>query len=95
MKFFEYFLRRHLRLRFFSNTFQRVKHMYSKPFSPYESFLGCVTIFSHDDVLGRTGCDSRDPISIQDADFLDGTELLTRSEPQPKRIFRDLFGWYS
>jgi hypothetical protein len=86
LHFFEYFLRRHLRLRFlldaFDEEFGRLK---------FSEFQWCVGIFSHDDVEGRPSYTGPDlPLS---ASFLDGTELLTAFDPQPVRFFMHKRYW--
>jgi hypothetical protein len=85
LKFFEYFLRRHLQLGFLSEAFEPSNSQ------GYDTFCIRLTIFPHDDVPGRMAY--RDNARMSSADFLDGTEVLTRSEPRPTRVFR-LLNWH-
>lgn len=79
LKFFEYFLRRHLGLRFISGAFYSFQDLH------YDEFLRHLTIFSCDDVPGRE--DAGKVINLEEAGFLDGTELLTTLESPPVREF--------
>ncbi|AEO71974.1 uncharacterized protein THITE_2093475 [Thermothielavioides terrestris NRRL 8126] len=87
LHFFEYFLRRHLRLRLLPNLFDED---IGEPI--FREFQRCVGIFSHDDVEGRPPYTDPDfPLS---AGFLDGTELLTAFDPRPARVFVRKAGWW-
>jgi hypothetical protein len=86
LKFFEYFLQRHLGLCFDAYTGPEVHYL------DYASteFTDGVAIFSPDDV------GHRDPLqhlshSLNDADFLDGSELVTKHPPHyhDQRYFND------
>ncbi|KAJ4286404.1 hypothetical protein N0V88_008027 [Collariella sp. IMI 366227] len=79
LKFFEYFLRRYLGLRFISGAFHSLQDL------NYDEFLRHLTIFSCDNVPGRENMGK--VINLEEAGFLDGTKLLTALESQPVREF--------
>ncbi|KAL2173894.1 uncharacterized protein P884DRAFT_210409 [Thermothelomyces heterothallicus CBS 202.75] len=88
-KFFEYFLRRHLGLRLLSSSFDNSTD------PSYLAFLGSLAIFAHDDVLVREPYKGPNASVISDASYLDGTELLTKSDPPAVRVFRHQSDWFS
>ncbi|KAK4243358.1 hypothetical protein C7999DRAFT_44818 [Corynascus novoguineensis] len=86
-RFFDYFLRRHLGLRFRSDVL-------SDDFDPgYLAFLSSLAVFAHDDIPGRVPYGSTDASVLPAASYLDGTELLTRADPPPRRVFRHQSHW--
>jgi hypothetical protein len=85
LKFFAYFLERHLGLCFHPRTFRRDRCDFLD--KSYEEFAESITIFAHDDVEGRLACDLS--ASIGDADILDGSELLARSPCEDKPFYRE------
>ncbi|KAL2146818.1 hypothetical protein VTI28DRAFT_2299 [Corynascus sepedonium] len=88
-RFFDYFLRRHLGLRFLSNVL-------SDDSDPaYLAFLSSLAVFAHDDIPGRVPYGSTDAPVLPAASYLDGTELLTRADPPPRRVFRHQSDWYT
>jgi hypothetical protein len=77
LRFFEYFLQRHLGLCFHPFTFMEIDRIDRIDLS-FQEFVGTATIFSHDDVEDRCSFTSG---SLNFADFLDGSELLTKYSP--------------
>ena len=49
--------------------------------SLYDTFARCIAIFSHDDVRGRITSSGHAMSPLLSADLLDGTEVLTKSDP--------------
>ena len=82
LKFFEYFLQRHLGLCFNDGAFIDDPGSESDDRS-YERFVDTATIFSHDDVENR--CAMSDALNF--ADFLDGSEMLTKIPQDLTRIY--------
>jgi hypothetical protein len=84
IKFFEYFLRRHLGLRFrpcvFFGEMLVGPHIIQWRQTLYARFVDEITLFADDRVRGRRALrGSGDGLN---ADFLDGSELLTAYEPE-------------
>lgn len=83
LKFFEYFLQRHLDACFCPITFQDIGADLMA--TEYRLFLDSITIFSEDDVKDSSGFYPWGMLS--DADFLDGSELLTKYPADCPRYF--------
>jgi hypothetical protein len=85
-KFFEYFLQRYLGVCFDTawptNGQHRLKDL-------FQQLLACLTIFSHDDVENRGPLPPR-VTGLSDADFLDGSELLTKYPPYYERFYNTI-----
>jgi hypothetical protein len=84
LKFFEYFLRRHLGVCFNWRTFTDDNGSEGGSDRSYHQFVGTATIFSHDDVEDRRALYDD---SLECADFLDGSEVLTKFPPDWERIY--------
>ena len=80
LRFFEYFLQRHLGLRFAQWTFMEFDRI-NRIQRFYQEFVGTATIFSHDDVENRHTGD------MYIADFLNGSEMLTKYPPDYTRFY--------
>lgn len=87
LKFFEYFLQRHLGLCFNVHTFKTIDGHHFLDQS-YQEFVGTATIFSHDDVENRCSFTSGDS-TLEMADFLDGSEMLERYPPDVTRVYQE------
>ncbi|KAL2134168.1 hypothetical protein VTI74DRAFT_867 [Chaetomium olivicolor] len=85
LKFFEYFLRLHLRLRFAPVAF----HYYREP--GYDECLKHVAILCHDDVEERPEYEG--PYT-EVAGFLNGIEILEPFDPHPIRVFKPPDKWW-
>ena len=77
LKFFEYFLQRHLGLCFDQDCFHTNYWDFDHPGKTCRDLVGDLTIFSHDDVGDRRA----------GSDFRDGSEMLTKYPPDFERIF--------
>ncbi|KAL2168325.1 hypothetical protein VTG60DRAFT_7369 [Thermothelomyces hinnuleus] len=73
LKFFEYFLLRHLNVCFYTITFRDIRS--DLMVREYRLFVDCITIFSEDDVEDSFAFPTWGMLT--DADFLDGSEMLT------------------
>ncbi|GAB1312678.1 F-box domain-containing protein [Madurella fahalii] len=85
-KFFEYFLRRCLGLRFLPNAF----HNATFDGEIFNGFATHSNIFGLDDDEDGEACYAGPDITVQDlsrADFLDGSEILTSFHPAPELAF--------
>lgn len=87
LKFFEYFLQRHLGLCFNAHTFKEIDGVDFVDQS-YQEFVGTATIFSHDDVENRCSFTPGDS-TLEMADFLDGSEILTKYPPDFTRFYQE------
>jgi hypothetical protein len=85
LKFFEYFLERHLALRLNCRAFSDDYGAEIEELS-YEQFVGTAALFSHDDVEKRGAMFSH---TLQLADFLDGSEMLTKIPVDLTRVYMD------
>ncbi|KAK4031158.1 hypothetical protein C8A01DRAFT_42349, partial [Parachaetomium inaequale] len=83
LKFFEYFLQRHLALCLNCRAFPDDPGAEVEELS-YEQFVGTATIFSYDDVENRSAMFSD---TLQLADFLDGSEMLTKFPLDLTRVY--------
>ncbi|KAL2016032.1 hypothetical protein VTK56DRAFT_4342 [Thermocarpiscus australiensis] len=83
LKFFEYFLQRHLGLCFNCRAFRDDPGAEDDELS-YQEFVGTATIFSHDDVENRCAMYGN---TLQLGDFLDGSEMLTKFPLHLTRIY--------
>ncbi|KAH8908133.1 hypothetical protein BR93DRAFT_977960 [Coniochaeta sp. PMI_546] len=79
-KFFEYFLRRYLGLRFELDAWSVEPEA-----DNWELFASNFGLFAHDDVEGRESYAATG--SFQVADFTDGSEILVSAEPTPTRVY--------
>ncbi|KXX76433.1 hypothetical protein MMYC01_200189 [Madurella mycetomatis] len=89
-KFFEYFLRRYLRLRFLPNSFHFITH----DGQIFNEFVSSLSLFALDDGEDRKACCSGPDVTVEDlstADFLDGSEILTSFDPPPELEFVRMF----
>ena len=83
LKFFEYFLQRHLGLCINDAAFTDDPGADIEELS-YETFVGTATIFSYDDVGNRRAmCGG----TLQVGDFLDGSEMLMKIPQDSTRIY--------
>ena len=82
IKFFGWFIDRYLDLSFAPDTFISVRGANQD----YRDLVNSFAIFSHDDVGGRVAHDP-DEFWFFDADFLDGSELLIRTDPSIARYY--------
>ncbi|KAK0721155.1 hypothetical protein B0H67DRAFT_486690 [Lasiosphaeris hirsuta] len=89
LKFFEYFLRRYLGARFVDNTFGEDFEYGTRP---YDEFMKSFAVFSHDDVAKRAPY-YQATSEIRNADFLEGSEMLTGWAPPPERYYRGPDEW--
>jgi hypothetical protein len=83
LKFFEYFLHRHVGLCFNSEVFEEDDGGDNFDLS-YEEFVSTATIFSHDDVESRCAMYGG---RLHCADFLDGSEMLIKFPLDLPRIY--------
>ncbi len=77
LKFFEYFLQRHLQLCFDHGVFRQGE--LRECTASLWAFASSIAIFSHDDVEERSPHYNYE--SLLDADFLDGSELVVKHPP--------------
>ncbi len=84
LKFFEYFLQRHLGLCLDSQAFREDELEYME--GSYQEFVETITIFSRDDVENRCPYDYSG--YLVDADFLDGSEMLTKYPSSYTRFYQ-------
>lgn len=85
-KFFEYFLRRYLKLRFLPNSFHFATFE-GQIFNEFSSSLG---LFALDDDEDRKPCCSGPDVTTEDlstAGILDGSEVVTSFDPPPELEF--------
>lgn len=83
LKFFEYFMQRHLQLCFEHGVF-REEDLEDYTASLW-AFTGSIAIFSHDDVEER--CPHSNYESLYEADFLDGSELVVKHPPDFEPVY--------
>lgn len=79
-KFFEYFLRRYLGVRFAFDAWLDAPEA-----DNWELFASNFGLFAHDDVEGRESFTATG--SWQDADFTDGSEILVSERPVPVKVY--------
>lgn len=91
IKFFEYFLRRFLNVRFALRAFTPDR----EEGRPYDEFMKSFGIFAHDDIPKRSGA-WRPCTRLGEVDFLDGSELLQGVSPAPEGVYveYDMWIWY-
>ncbi len=77
LRFFEYFLQRHLGLCFYEDCFHTYESNTTHPGGSVRELVRDLTIFSHDDAEDRRA----------GADLRDGSEILTKYPPNFNRIF--------
>ncbi|KAK4149157.1 hypothetical protein C8A00DRAFT_47172 [Chaetomidium leptoderma] len=85
LKFFEYFLQRHLGLCLDHQAFREDELEFME--RSFQEFVGTITIFSHDDVENRRSYEYWAG-TLDDADFLDGSELLRKHPPNFTRFYK-------
>ncbi len=92
VKFFEYYLRRHLQLCFGDDTF--CESELQDVTRSMHAFEGCATIFAHDDVENRAELHAMDEMLFH-AGFLDGSEMLQQYPPdhEPYYEWKSFRGW--
>jgi len=81
LKFFEYFLQRQLGICLDGNVFREDTPDFMS--WTYQEFTETIGIFSHDDVENRDSYDTWR--NLVEADFLDGSEILTKYPPDYER----------
>jgi hypothetical protein len=85
MKFFEYFLQRHLGLCLDCQAFREDRLDFME--RSYQDFTGTLGIFAHDDVKGRYSYDYGTQ-HVDGADYLEGSEILTKYPPNFTRVYQ-------
>jgi hypothetical protein len=90
MKFFEYFLQRHLGLCLDCQAFREDELEFME--RSVEEFAGTLAIFAHDDVEGRGSYDYWTE-NVDRADYLEGSEILTKYPPTFTRVYQQKQRW--
>jgi len=80
-KFLVWFFHRYMGLAFATATFVSINAR-----QEYRGLLNTFAIFSHDDIEGRSPHDPED-LWVQNAGFLDGSELLMKTDPNLERFY--------